>query len=576
MARSIRNVFMAIIAAAAMSTWIHASGPTPVADAAMTGDRATVRALLKDGGDVNGAQGDGMTALHWAAMRDDAELTGMLLYAGANLRATTRLGGYTPLHLAAEAGSPAAMQKLLELGADPNAVATAGTTALMLASASGNVAIVTRLLDKGADPNAKESAHGQTALMFAAAGDRADVVTLLLSRGADANVASAFTDLLALAGLDSEGRRVQAPQPQAGGSPAPENQPAPAAARPATPRPADVPGVTRGFRYNELIGRQGGLTALHFAARQGNVNTVKALLAGGAHVNLVSPGDGTSPLLIAIINGHFDLATYLLEQGADPTLASSAGATPLYAVLNVQWAPKAAYPQPRAYLQQQHSYLDVMKALLERGADPNVRVNRKIWYTSYNFDQSSMDEVGATPFWRAAYASDVEAMKLLVAHGADPAIPTIKPARRPRNEDSPAELSDVSGLPPVPVGAPGITPLQAAAGVGYGQGFAGNSHRFAPTGMLAAVKYLVDELGADVNAVDHDGNTALHHAAARGDNEMILYLVSKGADPKRVNRAGQTTVDMANGPVQRIEPFPETIALLEKLGAKNNNKCVSC
>jgi uncharacterized protein len=187
-----------------------------------------------------------------------------------------------------------------------------------------------------------------------------------------------------------------------------------------------------------------------------------------------------------------------------------------------------------------------------------------------------MDEIGATPFWRAAYASDVAAMKLLVAHGADPHIPTIKPARRPRNEDSPEELNDVSGLPPVPVGGPGITPLQAAAGVGYGQGFAGNSHRFAPTGMMAAVKYLVEEAGADLNAVDHDGNTALHHAAARGDNEMIRYLVSKGADVKRVNRAGQTTVDMANGPVQRIEPFPETIALLEKLGAKNNHKCVSC
>jgi len=127
-----------------------------------------------------------------------------------------------------------------------------------------------------------------------------------------------------------------------------------------------------------------------------------------------------------------------------------------------------------------------------------------------------------------------------------------------------------------PVGGPGITPLQAASGVGYGFGFAGNSHHFAPTGMMAAVKYLVEELGADVNAVDHDGNTAVHHAASRGDNEMILYLVSKGADVTKVNRAGQTTVDLANGPVQRIEPFPETIKLLEKLGAKNNHKCVSC
>ena len=121
-----------------------------------------------------------------------------------------------------------------------------------------------------------------------------------------------------------------------------------------------------------------------------------------------------------------------------------------------------------------------------------------------------------------------------------------------------------------------MPPLLAAAGVGYGEGFAANAHRFAPTGMLAAVKYLVEDLHADVNARDHEGNTAIHHAAARGDNDMILYLVSKGADVRAVNRAGQTTVDMANGPVQRTQPFPETIALLEKLGAANNHKCVSC
>jgi hypothetical protein len=153
----------------------------------------------------------------------------------------------------------------------------------------------------------------------------------------------------------------------------------------------------------------------------------------------------------------------------------------------------------------------------------------------------------------------------------------MKPAGRPRTGDGGREqVQDVSGLPPVPVGGPAVTPLQAAAGVGYGEGFAANSHRYAPGGPMPAVKYLVEELGADVNAVDHEGNTALHHAAARGDNEMILYLVSKGADVTKVNRAGQTTADMANGPVQRIQPFPETVALLVKLGAKNNNKCVSC
>ena len=128
----------------------------------------------------------------------------------------------------------------------------------------------------------------------------------------------------------------------------------------------------------------------------------------------------------------------------------------------------------------------------------------------------------------------------------------------------------------MPTAGPDIPPLVAAAGAGYGEGFAANAHRFAPTGMLAAVKYLVDELHADVNVRDADGNTALHNAAARGDNEMIEYLVSKGADVTLVNRTGQTTVDMANGPVQRVQPYPETIKLLEKLGAKNNHKCVSC
>jgi hypothetical protein len=267
----------------------------------------------------------------------------------------------------------------------------------------------------------------------------------------------------------------------------------------------------------------------------------------------------------------------LLGKGANPRLASDNGVTPLYAVLNVQYAPKALYPQPRAHLQQRLTHIELMKVLLDKGVDVNARLRQKVWYSGYNFDLSGVDEIGATPFWRAAYASDVEAMRLLVAHGADPNIPTMKPAGRPRTGDGGREtVSDISALPPVPVGGPGVTPLQAASGVGYGEGFAANSHRNAPTGWMPAVKYLVEELGADVNARDHEGNTALHHAAARGDNDLILYLVSKGADVMAVNRAGETTVDMANGPVQRIQPFPDTIALLEKMGAKNNHRCKSC
>jgi uncharacterized protein len=351
------------------------------------------------------------------------------------------------------------------------------------------------------------------------------------------------------------------------------------AAQPAPGAQADVPGITRPFQYVELIGKQGGLTALHFAARQGYGDTARVLLDAGADVNQTSPADNMSPLLIASINGHFDLAMEFLARGADPTVAASNGVTPLYGVINVQWAPKSFYPQPRAYQQQERSYMELLTALLAKGADPNARVNRKVWYTQYNFDLLRVDDSGATPFWRAAYASDIDAMRLLVAHGADPKIPTMRSASSRRFQGGTRgrdETTDHTGLPPVPVGGPGIPPLLAAAGAGYGEGFAGNAHRFAPTGMLAAVQYLIEEAGVDINEIDHEGYTAAHHAAARGDNEMILYLVSKGADVTKVSRGGQSTVDMANGPVQRVEPFPETIALLETLGAKNNHRCVSC
>ena len=325
-----------------------------------------------------------------------------------------------------------------------------------------------------------------------------------------------------------------------------------------------------------MIFAQGGLAPIHLAARQGYAATVAALLDAGADVNQRTAGDRSSPLLIATINGHFDVAKSLLDRGADPNLAAENGATPLYGALNCEWAPKSLYPQPRAHLNQTISYLDLVTALLDKGADPNARLKKKVWYSGYSFDLSGVDEIGGTPFWRAAYASDVEAMKLLVARGADPNIPTMKPAGRPRTADVERDVQDVSKALPIPVGGPGVPPLVAAAGSGYGEGFAANSHRFAPTGMMAAVKYLVEELHADVNAADHEGNTALHNAAARGDVEMIQYLVAKGANVKAVNREGKTTADMANGPVQRIQPWPEALALLEKLGAKNNHKCVSC
>jgi ankyrin repeat protein len=613
---------------------LHAIGTqadSPVADAAMRGEWAAVRALLEKGSDVNAAQGDGMTALHWAARAGEAPTTAMLLHAGANIRAMTRLGGYTPLLLASQMGHAPVIDLLLHAGADAKSATSNGATALMLAAASGQADAVTALLAAGADVNAKEPTRQETALMFATAANRLDVMKTLIRAGADVKSATKIVDLKpqtnpeeeeflraqrgATAGAGAEGlptgasaaadakvgaradaggarTNAEGARADAGGLPAVASAAADAkvgaranaeSARAGrgrggrAPAGPDVAGVTRQFRFAELVSAQGGLTPLHFAVRQGYADAAVLLLDAGADINQVS-GDNSTPLLMAIINGHFDLARRLLDRGGDPRRASDNGVTPLYAVLNVQWAPKTLYPQPRAYTQQKLSYLDLMKALLDRGVDVNARLTKKVWYSGYNFDLSGVDEIGATPFWRAAYASDVEAMRLLVAHGADPNIPTMKPAGRPRTGDAGARegVSDVSGLPAVPTGGFGVPPLHAASGVGYGEGYAANSHRNAPSGWLPAIKYLVEELGADVNARDHEGNTALHHAAARGDNEVILYLVSKGAEVTAVNRAGETTVDMANGPVQRIQPFPETIALLEKLGAKNNHRCKSC
>ncbi len=592
MRKVIQGVGLVGVLALSLSVMLSASS-APVADAAMKRDAAAVRALLKQGADVNAAQGDGMTALHWAARNGDAELTQVLLFAGANVKASTRLGGYTPLLMAAQHGHAAVIAALLSSGADAKSANALGTTALMLAAASGNATAVTTLVENGAEIEAREKTFGQTPLMFAVTNNRVEAVKALIKAGADVTATSKVVNVGSLSSQEQEflaQASGSGAQPGGGGQGRAGQVVAPGAAAPAAAGPpagggggrrgggGGAPGIERPYFYNELIGTQGGHTALILAARGGYTDAVKTLVAAGADVNQVSAGDKTSALLIATINGQFDLAQWLLDQGANPNAAAANGVTPLYAALNVTWAPRALYPQPRAYNQQQTTYLQFMRALLDKGADPNRRLTRKVWYSEYNFDLAGVDEIGATPMWRAAFAGDVAAMSLLMAHGADPNIPTMRPAGRQRLGDATEvrQAADVSSLPPVPLGGPGVPVLQAAAGVGFGEGFAANSHSHSPAGFLPGIKYLVEVAGADVNAVDHDGSTALHHAAARGDNDTILYLVSKGADVTKVNREGQTVADMANGPVQRTQPYPETIKLLEKLGSKNNHKCVSC
>ncbi len=285
----------------------------------------------------------------------------------------------------------------------------------------------------------------------------------------------------------------------------------------------------------------GGMTALLFAARDGQMEAARALLESGVDVNDPGAGEKMTPLVLAITNGHYDLAKYLLDLGADAKLASDSGLTALYATIDMQWAPYAWYPQPIT-VQEKTGYLDLMKALLEHGADPNARLKKHVWFRALPDDSTWVDTAGATPFWRAAQSDDLAAMRLLVEHGANPWLATTQ----------------------------GDTPLMVAVGLGWALNFSRN----APDSWMAAAKYCLD-LDADVNAMDEKGYTALDGAAFRGDNDMIQFLVKSGAKVDVKTKKGDTVADFANGPFHHSIPHLETVALLEKLGSKNSNTCRS-
>jgi uncharacterized protein len=511
----------------------------PLADAAQQGDQAAVRQLLQHKADVNAPQPDGMTALHWAATRDDVPLAKILLAAGAQTSPKTRLGELTPLFIAAKRGSVPMIETLLKSGANANTTDSTGATPLMLASAAGSAEAVEMLLAHQAGVNAKESAHQQTALMFAAATDRGAVIRALIKHGADPEIATVTSEPRCGSLFANSFCREAAKESAAEDNTTPENitQENDGENQPAAEGTVNKTATATRRRKGPAI--IGGMTALLYAARDGRTEAVRALIEAGARIDNPGTGEKMTPLVMAIVNGHYDLAMYLLKSGANPNLAGDQGLTPLYATLDEEWAPYAYRPQPIAG-RAEVSYLELMSALLEHGANPNATLTLKPWFRSLPEDRSWVDPTGATAFWRAAQSLDLEAMRLLIKAGAD------------------AKLAS----------AEGVTPLMVASGLGWAPNFSRN----APNAWLAAAKYCL-ELGISPAAKSSKGYTALHGAAFLGNNELIEELIAHGADVRAVANDKNTVADMANGPFPHSILHPDTVALVEKLGSGNSKTC---
>jgi ankyrin repeat protein len=507
-----------------------------IADAAMNGDMAAVARLIARHADVNAPQADGATALHWAVYRDDLPMIERLIAAGARVTTANRHGA-TPLALACINGSARAIERLLAAGASPNDRGPNGETALMMASRTGAIGAMTVLLNAGADVNARETLRGTTALMWATAHAHPAAVQLLLDRGADVAVRSNPAALGRTAYLAPTARQRASQLVNDSGAVTSGR-----AAR-AQPAPPQQDLDDRDFFVRRQNRDGGGLTALVFAAREGDLASARVLVAHGADVNQATQY-GWTPLLTATQNRHYALGTFLLERGADPNLANTGGWTPLYLATDNRNIEGGDYPVRAGDL----DHLDFIRTLLARGADVNARAKDST-ETRTIFTMQWLYEDGATPFLRAAQSGDVELMKLLLAHGADPRIAT----------------------------ANNVTALAAAAGIGWVQGV---TYERSEQDNVEAVKLCL-ELGIDPNAVDGDGRTALHGAAHKGRNAVVDLLVGHGAKldardfGSRDTVAGEQLgrgwlpVDYADGlvrvGVQSAIAHPDTAARLRKL-----------
>ncbi len=437
-----------------LTTGFAAEADLRLTEAARGQDIEAVRTLLDEGVDVNTPQGDGATALSWASYWDDVEMADLLIRAGAEANIANQLG-VTPLALACGNRSAEMVETLLKAGADPNVAERNGQTLLMVCARTGNVAAVRSLLEQGADANAREAERGQTALMGAVAGKHVDVVNALIDHGGEVN---ARTD--------------------------------------------------------------SGFTSLMFSAQQGDLESARALVANGAGVDAVAEKYGNA-LTVATASGHESVALFLLNEGSDPNVADGNGITPLHYALArgmaeiISAAPTSAYDD--AYKVRPSNMRELVPALLDRGANPNVRIKNVLitFGTTVGLHGPGVPSmVDATPFLLAATSADIDLMRMLLAAGADPHL---------RGEGN-------------------TTSLMSAAGGAW------NGYRREDEKQLAleAVKLLV-ELGADVNEANSSGETPLHAAAYTGANAIVQYLVDRGASVDPKNLLGETPWSMAEG-----------------------------
>jgi uncharacterized protein len=464
------------------------------------GDEAIVATMIQKGADVNAPETNGTTALQWAVYQQNTGMVKRLLAAGAKVRVINDFGS-SPMQQAAVTGNAEIIRMLLAAGADVESANADGQTALMVVARTGKVDAARLLLDAGANVNATESFGGQTALMWASAECQPDMIRLLLQHGAKVDARGAVRDWQT---------RITA-----------------------EPRPKDR--------------HRGGFTSLLYTAREGCVEGARALVEGGADMNLADP-DRVTPLVLALINEHFDYAAYLISAGADLDKWDLYGRSPIYAAVDLSTLPTGGRPDTPST--DKTTAIEVIKMLLDKGANPNLQLKLRPPYRNVPFDRGG-DQVlstGATPLLRASKAGDnVEAMKLLLAHGA---------------------LVDLPN-------AEGVTPLMAAAGMGHTNNPTRGRYQ-TDEDAVAALQILL-KAGADIHRHAENGQTAMHAAALKGWDATIRLLAENGAELEPKDHDGKTPLDYASGNYRTRgpgggnlvppAPKPETMKLLQELVA---------